>query len=120
MDKFQFFAPSEVLFGKNVEAQVGTMCKKYGAHKVLVHFGGSSAKNSGLLDRVCASLKEAGLEYVLLGGVVPNPLLSKINEGVELCRAEGVDFILAVGGGSVIDSATGTASGLANEGDVWD
>lgn len=120
MDKFQFFAPSEVLFGKNVEAQVGAMCKKYGAHKVLVHFGGSSAKKSGLLDRVCASLDEAGLQYVLLGGVVPNPLLSKINEGVELCRAQGVDFILAVGGGSVIDSAKGIGYGLANEGDVWD
>ena len=120
MDKFQFFAPSEVLFGKNVEAQVGTMCKKYGAHKVLVHFGGSSAKNSGLLDRVCASLKEAGLEYVLLGGVVPNPLLSKINEGVELCRAEGVDFILAVGGGSVIDCSKAVAAGAKYDGDVWD
>ena len=120
MDRFQFFAPSEVLFGKNVEAKVGEMCKKYGAHKVLVHFGGNSAKKSGLLDRVCASLAQAGLEYVLLGGVVPNPLLSKINEGVELCRAEGVDFILAVGGGSVIDSAKGIGYGLANEGDVWD
>ena len=120
MDRFQFFAPSEVLFGKNVEAKVGEMCKKYGAHKVLVHFGGNSAKKSGLLDRVCASLAQTGLEYVLLGGVVPNPLLSKINEGVELCRAEGVDFILAVGGGSVIDSAKGIGYGLANEGDVWD
>ena len=78
MDKFHFFAPSEVLFGKNVEAQVGAMCKKYGAHKVLVHFGGNSAKKSGLLDRICASLSEVGLEYVILGGVVPNPLLSKI------------------------------------------
>ena len=74
MDKFQFFAPSEVLFGKIVEAQVGALCKKYGAHKVLVHFGGHSATKSGLLDRVCASLAEAGLQYVLLGGVVPNPL----------------------------------------------
>ena len=96
------------------------MCKKYGAHKVLVHFGGNSAKKSGLLDRVCSSLSEAGLDYVLLGGVVPNPLLSKIKEGVELCRAEGVDFILAVGGGSVIDSAKGIGDGLANEGDGWE
>ena len=120
MDKFSYLAPTEVVFGKNAEAQVGAMCKKYGAHKVLVHFGGSSAKKSGLLDRVCASLKEAGLEYVLLGGVVPNPHLSKAVEGVELCRKEGVDFILAVGGGSVIDSAKAIGYGLVNEGDLWD
>lgn len=120
MDKFTFFAPSQVIFGKNAEAQAGTMCKKYGAHKVLVHFGGQSAKKSGLLDRICTSLKEAGLEYVLLGGVVPNPLLSKIYEGIKLCKDEGVDFILAVGGGSVIDSAKGIGYGLVNEGDVWD
>lgn len=119
-EKFEFFAPSQVLFGKNVEAQAGVMCKRYGAHKVLVHFGGHSAKKSGLLDRICTSLQEADLEYVLLGGVVPNPLLSKINEGIALCRKENVDFILAVGGGSVIDSAKGIGYGLANEGDVWD
>lgn len=119
MDKFQFFAPSEVLFGKNVEAQVGTMCKKYGAHKVLVHFGGSSAKNSGLLDRVCASLKEAGLEYVLLGGVVPNPLLSKINEGdvwdyyerkktVTGCAPIGVVLTIAAAGSEMSNSSVVT------------
>lgn len=120
MDRFQYFAPSEVLFGRNAEAQAGSMCKKYGARKVLVHYGGESAKRSGLLDRVCASLAEAGLEYVLLGGVVPNPLLSKVYEGAELCRKEKADFILAVGGGSVIDSAKGIGYALANEGDVWD
>lgn len=120
MDKFQFHAPTQVLFGKDTEKQVGKLCKQYGAHKVLVHFGGHSAVKSGLIDRVCTSLKGAGLEYVLLGGVVPNPLLSKIREGVELCRKENVDFLLAVGGGSVIDSAKGIGYGLANEGDVWD
>lgn len=119
-EKFEFFAPSKVLFGKNVEAQAGVMCKRYGAHKVLVHFGGHSAKKSGLLDRICASLQAEGLQYVLLGGVVPNPLLSKIYEGIDLCRKENVDFILAVGGGSVIDSAKGIGYGLVNEGDVWD
>ena len=120
MDHFQFHAPTQVVFGKNTEAQAGHWCKYYGAHKVLVHFGGHSAKKSGLLDRVCDSLKAAGLDYVLLGGVVPNPQLGLIREGIELCRKEKVDFILAVGGGSVIDSAKGIGYGLANPGDVWD
>lgn len=120
MDKFGFHAPTEVVFGKNAEARTGEMCRRYGAHKVLVHYGGSSAKKSGLLDRVCASLKEAGLPYVMLGGVVPNPQLSKVLEGVELCRRENADFILAVGGGSVIDSAKAIGYGLVNEGNLWD
>ena len=120
MDHFQVHAPTQVVFGKNTEAQVGHWCKYYGAHKVLVHFGGHSAQKSGLLDRVCDSLKKAGLDYVLLGGVVPNPQLGLIREGIELCRKEKVDFILAVGGGSVIDSAKGIGYGLANPGDVWD
>lgn len=120
MDNFEYFAPSQIAFGKNVELQAGELCKKYGAHKVLVHFGGQSAKKSGLLDRVCASLKQAGLEYVLLGGVVPNPLLSKVYEGIELSKKENVDFILAVGGGSVIDSAKGIGYGLTHDCDVWE
>lgn len=120
MDHFAIHAPTQVIFGKDTESQAGKWCKYYGAHKVLVHFGGHSAKKSGLLDRVCASLKEAGLEYVLLGGVVPNPRLAMVRQGIELCREQGVDFILAVGGGSVIDSAKGIGYGLANPGDVWD
>ena len=120
MDRFQVHAPTQVIFGKDTESQAGRWCKYYGAHKVLVHFGGKSAKKSGLLDRVCASLKEAGLEYVLLGGVVPNPELGLIHEGIRLCREQNVDFILAVGGGSVIDSAKGIGYGLANAGEVWD
>jgi len=120
MDYFQIHAPTQIIFGKNTENEAGKWCKYYGAHKVLVHFGGHSAKKSGLLDRVCASLQDAGLEYVLLGGVVPNPQLSMVKKGVELCREENVDFILAVGGGSVIDSAKGIGYGLANPGDVWD
>ncbi len=120
MDFFKFHAPTKVIFGKDTEKQVGALCKEWGAHKVLVHFGGGSAKKSGLLDRICDSLQQAGLPYVLLGGVVPNPRLSKIKEGVELCRKEGVDFILAVGGGSVIDSAKGIGYGLVNEGELWD
>ena len=120
MEHFQVHAPTQVVFGKNTEAEVGHWCKYYGAHKVLVHFGGHSAQKSGLLDRVCSSLKAEGLDYVLLGGVVPNPQLGLIHEGIELCRKENVDFILAVGGGSVIDSAKGIGYGLANEGEVWD
>lgn len=120
MDYFKYHAPTDVIFGKNTEAKVGQLCKQYGATKVLVHFGGNSALKSGLIDRICASLTASGLEYKLLGGVVPNPRLSKIKEGVELCKKEHIDFILAVGGGSVIDSSKGIGYGLVNEGELWD
>lgn len=120
MDYFKYHAPTDVIFGKNTETRVGQLCKQYGATKVLVHFGGNSAVRSGLIDRICASLTESGLEYRLLGGVVPNPRLSKIKEGVELCKKEHIDFILAVGGGSVIDSAKGIGYGLVNDGELWD
>lgn len=96
MEQFKYYAPTKILFGKNTEAEVGELCKTQGASKVLVHFGGSSAQKSGLLDRVCGALQEAGLHYVTLGGVVPNPRLSKVYEGIEICRREKVDFILAV------------------------
>ena len=105
---------------KGAEAQVGELVKAQNCKKVLIHYGGQSAVKSGLIGRIEAALQEAGVSYVSLGGVVPNPRLSKIYEGIELCRAEGVDFILAVGGGSTIDSAKGIAYGMANEGDVWD
>ena len=120
MEQFKYYAPTKILFGKNTEAEVGELCKTQGASKVLVHLGGSSAKKSGLLDRVCGALQEAGLHYVTLGGVVPNPRLSKVYEGIEICRREKVDFILAVGGGSVIDSAKAIGYGITNPGDVWD
>ena len=120
MNDFTYFAPTKVVFGKGAEGQVGKLCKEQGATKVLVHFGGGSAKRSGLLDRVCAALEEEGLPYVTLGGVVPNPRLSLVYEGIELCRREGVDFLLAVGGGSVIDSAKAIGYGLANDFDVWE
>ena len=120
MNDFTYFAPTKVVFGKGTEGQVGKLCKEQGATKVLVHFGGGSAKRSGLLDRVCAALEEEGLPYVTLGGVVPNPRLSLVYEGIELCRREGVDFLLAVGGGSVIDSCKAIGYGLANDFDVWE
>lgn len=121
MLNFQYFTPTKVVFGKEAESKVGSLVKEEGCKKVLVHYGGQSAKKSGLLDRVCEALKEFDIDYVTLGGVVPNPHLSKVYEGIELCKKEGVDFILAVGGGSVIDSCKAIAYGLGNpEVDVWD
>ena len=120
MQDFNYYAPTQVVFGEHSEEQVASLVKKYGGHKVLVHYGGRSAIKSGLLDKVCALLREGGLEIVMLGGVVPNPRLSKVHEGIELCRREGVDFLLAVGGGSVIDSAKAIAFGVPYDGEVWD
>ena len=120
MKDFNYYAPTEVMFGENSEEQVAALVKKYGGTKVLVHYGGKSAERSGLLDKICGLLSEGGVAYVKLGGVVPNPRLSLAKKGIELCRQEGVDFILAVGGGSVIDSAKCIAYGVCMEGDVWD
>lgn len=120
MYNFEYHTPTKVIFGKNSESEVGRLVAEQNCKKVLVHFGGSSAKRSGLLDRVFQSLEASGISYVTLGGVVPNPRLSKVREGIELCQKEGVDFILAVGGGSVIDSSKAIGYGVANEGDVWD
>ena len=120
MKDFNYYAPTEVVFGESSEEKVAQFVKKYNGKKVLVHYGGQSAVKSGLLDKMCGLLSEGGVEYVTLGGVVPNPRLSKVYEGIDLCRKEGVDFILAVGGGSVIDSAKAIAYGVANEEDVWD
>ena len=119
MKDFKYYTPTEVVFGEQSEEQVARLVKKYGGTKVLVHYGGKSAERSGLLGKICDLLKEGGIEYVKLGGVVPNPRLSKAQEGIELCRWEGVDFILAVGGGSVIDSAKCIAYGVPYDGDVW-
>lgn len=120
MVNFEYFTPTKVVFGKNAEERTGELIKAQGCKKVLVHYGGNSAKKSGLLDRICVSLEKEGISYVTLGGVVPNPHLSKVHEGIELCKKEGVDFILAVGGGSVIDSGKAIGYGVANEGEVWD
>ena len=120
MIDFNYYTPTEVVFGKDSEAKVARLVKRYGGTKVLVHFGGQSAKRSGLLDKVCDLLKAEGIDFITLGGVVPNPRLSKVHEGIDLCRKEGVDFILAVGGGSVIDSAKAIAYGVGYNGEVWD
>ena len=120
MKDFNYYAPTEVVFGEQSEEQVAQLVKKYGGTKVLVHYGGKSALKSGLLDKVCTLLREGGVEYITLGGVVPNPRLSLAQQGVELCRKEGVDFLLAVGGGSVIDSAKCIGYGVPYDGNVWD
>jgi len=119
MKDFKYYAPTEVVFGEKSEEQVAALVKKYGGTKVLVHYGGQSAVRSGLLDKICGLLEEGGITYVKLGGVVPNPRLSLAKEGIQLCRREGVDFILAVGGGSVIDSAKCIAYGVCMNEDVW-
>lgn len=119
MQNFTYCAPTKVIFGRGVESQIGTELRELGATRVLVHFGGGSVKKTGLLDKVTASLTEAGLSYIEFGGVEPNPKLSFIHKGIELGRAEKVDFILAVGGGSVIDSAKAIGVGLVTGNDPW-
>ncbi|MBQ8632435.1 MAG: iron-containing alcohol dehydrogenase, partial [Lachnospiraceae bacterium] len=120
MDNFTFYSPTQFVFGKGTENESGAYVKKYGGSKVLVHYGSGSVVRSGLLDRVKKSLEAEGIAYVELGGVQPNPRDTLIYKGIELCRKENVDFILAVGGGSVIDSAKGIAVGVDYEGDFWD
>lgn len=120
MRSFEYFAPTKVIFGKDSHLQIGDILKKENCHKVLIHYGGKSAVASGLIDEVSGCLTDAGIDFVTLGGVVPNPRLSKVREGIELCKKKNVDFILAVGGGSVIDSAKAIGYGVANPWtDVW-
>jgi len=119
MLNFDLHIPTRIIFGKDTHKEIGTLLKPY-AKKVLLHYGGSSIKKSGLYDAVTASLKESNLDFVELGGVVPNPRLSLIREGIALCKKEGVDLILAVGGGSVIDSSKAIAMGVCYDGDIWE
>lgn len=120
MKDFTFHTPTEILFGRRSEERIASLVRKYGGTKVLLHYGGSSAERSGLLPLIRTALAEAGIGCVELGGVVPNPRLTKVREGIDRCRAEKVDFLLAVGGGSVIDSAKAIAYGVPYAGDVWD
>ena len=120
MFDFKYFTPTKVLFGKNTEDKVAELVQEFGGKKVLIHYGGGSVIRSGLMQRVTDKLDAAGIKYVKLGGAVPNPHLSLVYEGIELCKKEGVDFLLALGGGSAIDSAKAIGYGLMNEGDVWD
>lgn len=120
MKDFNYYAPTQVVFGRNAESQVGELIKKYGGTKVLLHYGGESAVKSGLLGEIEGYLKAANIEYITLGGVVPNPRLSLVRKGLDMCRKSGIDFILAIGGGSVIDSSKAISSGMFYDGDVWD
>lgn len=119
MDNFTFQNPTKIIFGKGTEAQVGEEALQYGK-KVLLHFGGGSIKKTGLYDKVIASLTSAGIEYYELSGVKPNPRLSLVHEGIKLCRDKGITLVLAVGGGSTIDSAKAISLGVPYNGDVWD
>ncbi len=120
MNNFVFYSPTEFVFGKATEMQVGALARKHGARKVMIVYGGGSVVRSGLLDRVKQSLQEAGIEYCLMGGVQPNPVDTKVYEGIEFCRREQADMLLPVGGGSVIDTAKAIAAGVLSEGDFWD
>ena len=120
MFNFGYFAPTKVVFGKDTELQVAALIRRFDGTKVLIHYGGGSVIRSGLMKRVTDLLEKEEIAYVMLGGAVPNPHLTLVYEGIELCKKENVDFILAVGGGSAIDSAKAIGYGVTNEGDVWD
>jgi len=117
---FSYYTPTKVVFGKDTVNQVAVLIKEFSGKKVLIHYGTGSVIRSGLMDKVTSILSQAGISYIMLGGAVPNPRLSLVYQGIELCKQEKVDFILAVGGGSCIDSAKAIGYGVANEGDVWD
>lgn len=120
MENFNYYSPTRVIFGKDTEGNVGTETKKYGKRVLVHHYGEDFLKKSGLLDRIFKSLKDEGLEVFELGGVQPNPRLSLVKEGIKLAREKKIDFILAVGGGSVIDSSKAIGIGVPYSGDVWD
>ena len=120
MDNFTFYSPTFFAFGKDSENKAGELVKRFGGTKVLLHYGGSSAQRSGLLDRIKSSLKKEGIGCVELGGVKPNPRSGLVYRGIEIVRKEGIDFILAAGGGSSIDSAKAIAAGALYDGDFWD
>lgn len=120
MNAFSYYNPTRIEFGKGKENEIGTLIAKEGIKRVLLAYGIGSIKKSGLYDRIVASLKNAGIEYEELGGIVSNPLLSRVHEGIELVRSKQLQAVLGVGGGSVVDSAKAIAAGVAYEGDVWD
>ena len=120
MFDFKYYTPTKVVFGKNTESKVADLIKEFGGTKVLIHYGGGSVVRSGLLKRVTDTLDAAGISYVTLGGAVPNPHLGLVYEGIEIVKKEKVDFLLAVGGGSAIDSAKAIGYGVVSDGDVWD
>lgn len=120
MDNFTFYTPTDYIFGRGVESQVGEQSARHLGQKVMIVFGQGSVRRSGLLDRVEKSLSDAGVSFVELGGIQPNPIDIPVYEGIEICRREGVTGILAVGGGSAIDTAKAIAAGVLYDGDFWD
>jgi alcohol dehydrogenase len=120
MNNFNFYSPTSFVFGKNRESEAGKYVKRFGGTNVLIHFGGGSAVKSGLLDRIKASLAEENITFTELGGVMPNPRSGLVYEGIEICKRENIDFVLAVGGGSAIDSSKAIALGALYDGDFWD
>ena len=120
MDNFSFYSPTQFVFGKATEKECGIYVKKFGGSKVLVHYGSGSCVRSGLLERVTDSLKAEGIEFVTLGGVQPNPRDTLVYEGIKICKEQGIDFILSVGGGSCIDSSKAISIGALYDGDFWD
>ena len=120
MENFTFYSPTKFVFGKGTENEAGSLVKSFGGSNVLIHYGGGSVVRSGLLDRVKASLDNSGIRYTLLGGVKPNPRSGLVYEGIRICKQENIDFILAVGGGSAIDSSKAIAAGTLYDGDFWD
>ncbi len=120
MVNFEYYNPARIVFGRGTESETGRLAKECGATHVLLHYGGGSVKRNGLYDKIVESLRDAGLRFTELGGVKPNPRLSLVREGISLCRQEGIDFILAVGGGSTIDSAKAIAAGVVAGRDIWD
>lgn len=120
MNNFVFYSPTEFVFGKGTENQAGTLARKHGAHKVMLVYGGGSVVRSGLLDRVKQALTGAAVPFCEMGGIQPNPIDTKVYEGISLCRNEQADMLIAVGGGSVIDTAKAIAAGVPYEGDFWD
>ncbi|MGI6392915.1 MAG: iron-containing alcohol dehydrogenase [Candidatus Izemoplasmatales bacterium] len=120
MENFSLYTPTEIVFGKDAELEVANLLKQYKATRVFIHYGGGSVIKSGLLGRIKGLLDQADISYFELGGVLPNPRSGLVYKGIELCRREGADFVLAVGGGSTIDSAKAIAAGVKYEGDFWD
>ena len=120
MDNFSYCTPTRYVFGRGTEKETGRLTAEMGVGKVLMVSGGGSARRSGLLDRVEASLREAGIEWIELTGIKPNPTDDRVREGIEICRREHIEGLLAVGGGSVIDTAKAIAGGVPYDGDFWD